>query len=133
MYSQTPVAATQEHHSGHGYGHPSPGAETGAYRCLLAAFVVAALFMLVEAVGGYLSGSLALLADAGHMLTDTAALLMALLAIHFATRQPNSRHTFGYLRLTTLVAFLNALALLFITVMIIWEAAHRFLAPQPIA
>ncbi|KYP97606.1 zinc transporter ZitB [Sodalis-like endosymbiont of Proechinophthirus fluctus] len=100
---------------------------------MLAAFVVAALFMLVEAVGGYLSGSLALLADAGHMLTDTAALLMALLAIHFATRQPNSRHTFGYLRLTTLVAFLNALALLFITVMIIWEAAHRFLAPQPIA
>ncbi|CAK8736540.1 Zinc transporter ZitB [Sodalis praecaptivus] len=108
-----------------------PDAQTGAHKRLLTAFVVTALFMLVEAVGGWLSGSLALLADAGHMLTDTAALLMALLAVRFAAHRPNSRHTFGYLRLTTLAAFLNALALLFITVMIVWEAAHRFLAPNP--
>ncbi|MEN3258874.1 CDF family zinc transporter ZitB [Sodalis endosymbiont of Spalangia cameroni] len=136
LHSHAPVAATQAHHGGHRghqHDHPSPDAQTGAHKRLLAAFVVTALFMLVEAVGGWLSGSLALLADAGHMLTDTAALLMALLAVRFAARRPNSRHTFGYLRLTTLAAFLNALALLFITVMIVWEAAHRFLAPQPIA
>ncbi|WP_406703117.1 CDF family zinc transporter ZitB [Sodalis sp.] len=104
-----------------------------AHRRLLAAFIITALFMLVEAVGGWLSGSLALLADAGHMLTDTAALLMALLAASFTANRPNSRHTFGYLRLTTLATFLNALALLFITVMIVLEAVHCFLVPQPIA
>ena len=57
--------------------------------------------MVAEVVGGLLSGSLALLADAGHMLTDAAALLVALMAVHFSQRKPNARHTFGYLRLTT--------------------------------
>ncbi|MGV8769578.1 cation diffusion facilitator family transporter, partial [Pseudomonas aeruginosa] len=83
---------------------------------LLTAFLVTAVFMVAEVVGGVLSGSLALLADAGHMLTDAAALLVALLAVHFSQRKPNARHTFGYLRLTTLAAFLNAAALLVIVV-----------------
>lgn len=68
---------------------------------LLTAFLVTAVFMVAEVVGGLLSGSLALLADAGHMLTDAAALLVALMAVHFSQRKPNARHTFGYLRLTT--------------------------------
>lgn len=133
LHSHAP--ATRAHHgSHHGHDHAtSPEVDRGAHQRLLAAFVVTALFMLIEVIGGWLSGSLALLADAGHMLTDTTALLIALLAVRFASRRPNSRHTFGYLRLTTLAAFLNALALLFITVMIVWEAAHRFLVPQPIA
>lgn len=78
LHSHAPVAATQAQQGGHrrhGHDHPSPDAQTGAHKRLLTAFVVTALFMLVEAVGGWLSGSLALLADAGHMLTDTAALL----------------------------------------------------------
>ncbi len=100
---------------------------------LLAAFTTTALFMVAEVIGGFLSGSLALLADAGHMLTDAAALLMALLAVHFAQRQPNARHTFGWLRLTTLAAFVNALALLVITALIVWEAIQRFYQPQPVA
>lgn len=100
---------------------------------LLAAFIVTALFMLAEVIGGVLSGSLALLADAGHMLTDAAALLMALLALQFARRKPNARHTFGWLRLTTLAAFVNALALLVIIVLIVWEAIERFRQPQPVA
>ncbi|AIX50616.1 MULTISPECIES: CDF family zinc transporter ZitB [Pantoea] len=99
---------------------------------LAAAFSVTALFMLAEVIGGLLSGSLALLADAGHMLTDAAALLMALLAVQFARRKPNARHTFGLLRLTTLAAFVNAIALLVITVLIVWEAIRRFTHPQPI-
>ncbi len=70
-------------------------------RRLLFAFIVTAGFMLLEVVGGILSGSLALLADAGHMLTDAAALLFALLAVQFSRRPPTVRHTFGWLRLTT--------------------------------
>lgn len=99
---------------------------------LLAAFLVTAVFMVAEVIGGLLSGSLALLADAGHMLTDTAALLMALLAVQFARRKPNSRHTFGLLRLTTLAAFVNAIALVAITALIVWEAVQRFLHPAPV-
>ncbi|WP_437608434.1 CDF family zinc transporter ZitB [Erwinia sp. V71] len=117
-------------HPHHTHSHTE---ENSNQKRLLAAFSVTALFMLAEVIGGLLSGSLALLADAGHMLTDAAALLVALLAIQFARRKPNSRHTFGLLRLTTLAAFVNALALLVITVLIVWEAIRRFYQPQPIA
>nr|VXZ87026.1 Zinc transporter zitB [Klebsiella pneumoniae] len=78
-----------------------PAPDNSNARRLLWAFIVTAGFMLIEAVGGAISGSLALLADAGHMLTDSAALLFALLAVRFASRPPNARHTFGWLRLTT--------------------------------
>jgi len=107
--------------------------DDGNGRRLLLAFIITAGFMLLEVVGGLISGSLALLADAGHMLTDAAALLFALLAVHFARRPPNDRHTFGWLRLTTLAAFVNAIALVLITVLIVWEAFVRFRHPQPIA
>ncbi|MCX8965427.1 CDF family zinc transporter ZitB [Erwinia psidii] len=99
---------------------------------LLAAFIVTAVFMTAEVAGGLLSGSLALLADAGHMLTDAAALLLALLAVQFARHKPSSRHTFGFLRFTTLAAFVNAIALSGITALIVWEAVQRFLHPAPV-
>ena len=99
---------------------------------LLAAFIVTTLFMLAEVIGGWLSGSLALLADAGHMLTDAGALLLALLATHFAQRTPARHQTFGMLRLTTVAALMNALALLVIIVLIVWEAILRFRSPQPV-
>ncbi|MFK3704407.1 CDF family zinc transporter ZitB [Klebsiella sp. NPDC088457] len=116
----------------HSHTSPSPSEDNNARR-LLQAFIVTAGFMLVEAIGGVLSGSLALLADAGHMLTDSAALLFALLAVRFANRPPNTRHTFGWLRLTTLAAFVNAIALVAITILIVWEAVQRFNHPQPVA
>jgi cobalt-zinc-cadmium efflux system protein len=115
------------------HNHAHGAAENSNNRRLLAAFAITALFMVVEVAGGLFTGSLALLADAGHMLTDAAALLMALLAVRFAQRKPNSSHTFGYLRLTTLAAFINALALLVITLLIVWEAVRRFYQPHPIA
>lgn len=105
----------------------------GNARRLLMAFGVTAIFMIIEVVGGLVSGSLALLADAGHMLTDAAALLFALLAVHFARLPPSAQRTFGWLRLTTLAAFVNALALVLITIWIVWEAVQRFYHPQPIA
>jgi cobalt-zinc-cadmium efflux system protein len=95
--------------------------------------MVTATFMVIEVIGGLVSGSLALLADAGHMLTDAAALLFALLAVHFSRRPPNAGHTFGWLRLTTLAAFVNAIALVVITILIVWEAIQRFYSPQPVA
>ena len=112
---------------------PTPAGENSNANRLLWAFIVTAGFMIIEAIGGVISGSLALLADAGHMLTDSAALLFALLAVRFASRPPNSRHTFGWLRLTTLAAFVNAIALLFIIILIVWEAVQRFYHPQPVA
>lgn len=115
----------------HSHGTPSLPDDENARRLLLA-FVVTAGFMVLEVVGGLISGSLALLADAGHMLTDAAALLFALLAVHFARRPAGNRRTFGWLRLTTLAAFVNALALVAITLFIVIEAVRRFYAPQPV-
>ncbi|CTV45081.1 CDF family zinc transporter ZitB [Escherichia coli] len=117
----------------HSHSHTSSHLpEDNNARRLLYAFGVTAGFMLVEVVGGFLSGSLALLADAGHMLTDTAALLFALLAVQFSRRPPTIRHTFGWLRLTTLAAFVNAIALVVITILIAWEAIERFRTPRPV-
>lgn len=118
----------------HSHSHSAPHLpEDGNARRLLLAFCITAGFMLLEVVGGILSGSLALLADAGHMLTDAAALLFALLAVQFARRPPTIRHTFGWLRLTTLAAFVNAIALVVITILIVWEAIERFYTPRPVA
>lgn len=117
----------------HSHSHTSSHLpEDNNARRLLYAFGVTAGFMLVEVVGGFLSGSLALLADAGHMSTDTAALLFALLAVQFSRRPPTIRHTFGWLRLTTLAAFVNAIALVVITILIVWEAIERFRTPRPV-
>lgn len=116
----------------HTHSHSDSPRDENAKRLMLA-FGITATFMVVEVIGGLISGSLALLADAGHMLTDAAALLFALIAVQFARRPPNARHTFGWLRLTTLAAFVNAIALVVITLLIVWEAFQRFQHPQPIA
>lgn len=112
----------------HEHSHTHLPQDANARR-LLIAFIITATFMVIEVVGGLVSGSLALLADAGHMLTDAAALLFALLALHFSRRPPDANRTFGWLRLTTLAAFVNALALVLITLFIFWEAIERFRHP----
>lgn len=86
-------------------------------------------FMIAEVAGGLISGSLALLADAGHMLTDFAALAMAWGAFTLAVRPANWKHTFGYDRFSILVAFVNGLTLFAISVWIVIEATGRFLHP----
>ena len=82
--------------------------------------------MFVEVVGGILSGSLALIADAGHMLTDAASIGLALFAVHFATKAASVERTFGYHRLEILAALINALTLWLISAWVIFEAYHRF-------
>jgi cobalt-zinc-cadmium efflux system protein len=96
---------------------------------MLWAAIVTGLFMLFEVIGGVISGSLALLADAGHMLTDFASLLMAWFAFYMARRPADSTRTFGYERLQILAAFVNGVSLFFIAIWIVKEAIDRFFNP----
>jgi cobalt-zinc-cadmium efflux system protein len=89
-------------------------------------------FMAAEVVGGLWTGSLALLADAAHMLTDAGGLALALIAIRFAERPATPEKTFGYVRAEVLSALTNAVVLLLLTVYILYEAYKRFLSPPEI-
>ncbi|MEQ1856763.1 MAG: cation diffusion facilitator family transporter [Longimicrobiales bacterium] len=91
-----------------------------------------AVFMVAEAVGGVLSGSLALLADAGHMLTDVAALALSVFAMRLARRPPSTKRTFGYVRLEILAALVNGATLLLIAAWILVEAWQRLRDPVQI-
>lgn len=96
------------------------------------ALVLTGSFMVVEVVGGILSQSLALLADAGHMLTDTMALALAAVAFHVSKRPADGRLTYGYQRFQILAAFVNGLSLLAIVGWILFEAFSRFLSPRDV-
>ncbi|WP_079909718.1 cation diffusion facilitator family transporter [Paenibacillus sp. 32352] len=89
-------------------------------------------FTIVEIIGGILSNSLALLSDSAHMISDVLALGLSMVAIYMATRPPNARFTFGYLRFEIIASFLNGLALAIIAVGIFVEGVRRFLHPEPI-
>jgi cobalt-zinc-cadmium efflux system protein len=89
--------------------------------------------MIAEAVGGWWTNSLALIADAGHMLTDVAALTLTLFAIWFAERPATSKKTYGYYRLEILAAFVNGIALVLLSIWIIYEAINRWQDPPEIA
>jgi cobalt-zinc-cadmium efflux system protein len=101
-------------------------------RRVMIALVLTGTFMLVEVVGGIISGSLALLADAGHMLTDTMALSLAAMAFHVSKRPPGGNLTYGYQRFQILAAFVNGLSLLAVVGWILFEAVSRFLSPRDI-
>ena len=89
-------------------------------------------YMVAEVVGGLLSGSLALLADAGHMLTDNLALALALVASRLARRPPDEGRTYGYQRVEILAALANAVLLTVMCVILVWEAMERLRQPLPI-
>src|ERR671911_1308540 len=90
------------------------------------------VFMIVEAVGGWVAGSLALLADAGHMLTDVGALTLSLLTAWIAQRPPDDSKTYGYLRWEILAALVNGAALFGIAAWVVVEAIQRIQDPQPV-
>ena len=116
------------HTHDHGHDH----AASGDRPRLLAALVLTGTFMVIEAVGGWIAGSLALLADAAHMLTDTASLLLAWLAFRVTDRPADRKRTFGYHRFPVLAAFVNGLTLLVIVGWIAFEAVGRLLEPVPV-
>ena len=115
----------------HGHSHGAGALRAGArhQKRLAISFVLIATFFVVEAVGGILTNSLALLSDAGHMLTDVIGLGMALAAIQLATRHERradaGQHTFGLYRLEILAAFVNALLLFGVAIYVLVEAARR--------
>lgn len=90
------------------------------------------VYMLAEAVGGWYTNSLALIADAGHMLTDAAALCLTLGAFWFASRPATSRKTYGYYRLEILAAFINGIALVLLSLWVIYEAVQRWKSPPEV-
>lgn len=125
-----------EHHDhgrhGHDHGvaghvHRPDGPD--AARRILWAMALTGGFMVAEVVGGFLSGSLALIADAGHMLTDVGALALAHAGIRFGQRPANPKHSYGYRRLEVLAAFVNGIVLLGLTAWIAVEAVQRFMTP----
>ena len=116
---------------GHRHDHAAGGRDQ--QRRLWIALALTAAFLAAEVVGGVISNSLALLADAGHMLTDVAGLALSLFVAWFARQPGNPRQTYGYLRWEILAAFINGAALLLISTGIIWEAVMRLRAPEPVA
>jgi len=135
------AAADAEHAHGeacaHGHGTPRRPSGQGEERRkdrrrLLFALLLTGTIAIAEAVGGYLTNSLALMSDAGHMLTDVSALALSLLALWFAGRPANLRKTYGYYRMEILSALLNGVLLLVITVGIVLEAWDRFRSPTEV-
>ncbi len=101
-------------------------------RGLILAIVFTGTILIAEIIGGILTNSLALLADAGHMLVDVASLVMSFLAITFALRPPSKQRTFGFHRLEILAALGNGVTLILICLYIFYEAYERILTPQPV-
>ena len=122
------MAQAHGHDHTHDYGH-AHHASRGRLTTVLALTLV---FLVVEVVAGIVTGSLALLADAGHMLTDVAGLVLALLAMKLAERKASPRRTFGYHRAEVLAALTNGLLLLGVAGYILVEAWDRFRDPQPV-
>jgi cobalt-zinc-cadmium efflux system protein len=124
------------HEHDHGHEHDLdqgllrvPG---GGKKDLLIAFSITLLMMVAEVIGGLLSNSLALLSDAGHMLTDNLALLLSFFAMTFASLPATDRKTFGFYRLEILAAFVNGIVLVLISLYIIYHAYLRMIHPQPV-
>ncbi len=127
------------HHHGHSHGHghthgPVYGAGAAAStRALKWSLVLTVVILIAEGLGGWVSNSLALLADAGHVLTDAGALGLSLFVAWLARQPGSGAKTFGYLRWEILAALINGATLLLISVWIVIEAISRFKAPEPVS
>lgn len=108
------------------------GVATGSVTRVQIALVLTGTFMIIEVVGGIVSGSLALLADAGHMFTDTMALALAAFAFRVSSRPADSKRSYGYHRFQIIAAFVNGLSLLVIVCWILFEAVQRVIEPPDV-
>lgn len=106
--------------------------QSGSRKTILISIVLTLIFALLELFGGIISGSLALVSDSFHMFSDVGALLFSMIAIFYASKKPNKKFTYGYLRLEVISAFVNGIALLAIAVGIIYEGINRFFKPSEI-
>jgi cobalt-zinc-cadmium efflux system protein len=120
-------------HSGHGHGgHGHDHTHGASERSIGIAAALTGVFMIAELAGGLVSGSLALIADAGHMFIDFASLAFAFIAFRMTRRPADALRTYGYDRLQVLVAFANGLILFPVAGWIIWEAVERLQSPAPV-
>ncbi|MGD6858037.1 cation diffusion facilitator family transporter [Bacillus infantis] len=118
------------HHHNHGHGH-SHGHSSNK-RALFLSFIIIASFMVVEVIGGILTNSLALLSDAGHMLSDAAALGLSFFAIKLGEKQATSAKSYGFKRFEIIAAALNGLTLIAISIYIFYEAVQRIMDPPAV-
>ncbi|WP_100011113.1 cation diffusion facilitator family transporter [Lentibacillus sediminis] len=118
-------------HSHHGHGHTHHN--TNNVRVLFFSFLLIFLFMIIEAIGGFLTNSLALISDAGHMLSDAAALGLSLVAFKYGERNASRSKTYGYRRFEIIAAFLNGITLILISLYIFYEAYQRFFSPPEVS
>jgi cobalt-zinc-cadmium efflux system protein len=129
--------AAGRHHEGHthhehddaqGGGHPrhNHGMQAGERRLIVALLILGG-FTVIEALGGYFANSIALLAEAAHMLADSASLVLAVIAIRVGRRPASFRRTYGHRRYQPLAAFINGQVLLLITVWVVYEAVLRLM------
>ncbi len=122
-----------DHDHGHDHSHAEHAhGEDRRESKLFLAFALTLITLIAEAVGGYVSGSLALLADAGHMLVDALALLFAWLGARYAKRAADERRSYGYARVEVLVGYTNALTQFVLVAWIVFEAIGRFFVPGQI-
>lgn len=124
------------HHHGHHHDHHHHHFDSqreGNKKGLLIAFFVTTGIMLAEFFGGLITNSLALLSDAGHMLSDASSLLLSVLALIIASRPPSSTKTFGFYRFEVLAALFNGVTLFVIAGIIIFEAYGRFFDPPTVS
>ena len=118
-----------DHDHGHGHHHIEVA---GHERVLWLTLALTGGFTIVELVAGWLTGSLALISDAAHMFTDSAALGVSLAAARFGRMPADAKRTFGYQRFEILAAAFNASLLFVVALYILYEAWHRFVEPAPI-
>ena len=130
------TSGNYHNHAGHDHaGHDHAGHDHSSHasvKSLRLALLMTATYLVAEIIGGFVSNSLALLADAGHMLTDVAALGLSLFVAWFSNQPGTARKSFGYLRWEILAAFLNGAALLLISAAIIVESILRLRNPEPV-
>jgi len=134
------VSHAHQHDHTHRHAHPHTRHDglrhdhtrEASQRTLLIVLALTFVYMLAEAIGGYLANSLALLSDAGHMLTDVAALTLSLFAVRFASRPATPRKTYGFYRLEILAALANGVTLIVLSLLICLEAYHRLRRPEAV-
>lgn len=121
------------HHHGHGHGGHSHHHHGGNAKGLSIALLITASILLLEFFGGILTNSLALLSDSGHMLSDTASMVLSLAAMRFAAKPASPEKTYGFYRFEILAALVNGAALFVIAGVIVWQAYQRFIDPPAVA
>jgi cobalt-zinc-cadmium efflux system protein len=120
------------HHHDHDHHHHHTVDVANASRSLVIGIVLNLVFVVIEFGAGFFSGSLALLSDAGHNLSDVASLGLALLAFRLFKFKPTLQYTYGYRKASILISLLNAVILLLAVIGIGYESVQRFISPQPV-